>query len=650
MAVTPAEILAISEDLEGIYQRTVDDLLVNIARHFNISGWERTRYWEIKKLSEMGALTKESAAIIAKNTKMAPEEVEKAFLQVSEKACLDIDPQLKAAAAKGILQDPGTSAVTSPLMRQMVQGYVVQAVDTLNMVNTTMLQSTLLAYQKAVSTAVNEAMLQEAKEILEAGALEVVTGQETKVRAIRKAMDQMARAGIPGFYDKAGRGWSPDGYVAMVIRTTSHNAAIQATRIRQEEYGGGDIFQVSSHPGARPLCYPYQDKFFSWSGGPGQFEDGSGQTRYYENIKDSSYGEPAGLFGINCGHHPIPMIPGFSYPQDQIEETPEENKKEYEESQVQRQYERQVREAKRELEIAKATGDEDAIKAAKQKVAQEQAKVRDYTKQTGRVRRYDREQIGSKAATDYGMRDLRKDKVDEVVAPKPSKPSVLDREYKTATSEDYSNLGKAIRKQVPGSDQDLIQKHTKADGSPGGYVATNNYRYINTNLRHGRDIDSGVFDDDDIATIRALRGAIHAGELDQDYVVTRYVNASYLTEEFGVKQVGFRGTEEPISDMILKFSNTRRAVPAITEDLQTNVGKTHSDSGFLSASMQPDKNIMQDKAVLIRIHAPEGTHAYVPKNRRESEVIFGENTPRYIDSITFDESIDKWVIEEYIVE
>lgn len=442
MATTPAEILAISEDLEGIYQRTVDDLLVNIARHFNISGWERTRYWEIKKLSEMGALTKESAAIIAKNTKMAPEEVEKAFLQVSEKACLDIDPQLKDAAAKGILQDPGTSVRTSPLMRQMVQGYVVQATDTLNMVNTTMLQSTLVAYQKAVSTAVNEAMLQEAKEILEAGALEVVTGQETKVRAIRKAMDQMARAGIPGFYDKRGRGWSPDGYVAMVIRTTSHNAAIQATRIRQQEYGGGDIFQVSSHPGARPLCYPYQGKFFSWSSGPGEFTDGAGRTQHYDNINDSSYGEPAGLFGINCGHHPIPMIPGFSYPQEYEEQTPEENQKEYEESQVQRQYERQVREAKRELEIAKATGDEDAIKAAKQKVAKEQAKVKAYTEQTGRVRRYDREQIGSTAGNDYGMRDLRRQKVDQVVDPG---PKVSLDGIKGISDEDKKELAKMLQ-------------------------------------------------------------------------------------------------------------------------------------------------------------------------------------------------------------
>ena len=403
--LTPKDILEISEPIEAIYQRTVDDLLVNIARHFNISGWERTRYWEIKKLSELGALTKESAAIIAKNTGRAPEEIEQAFLQVSEKACLDIDPQLKDAAAKGILQDPGTSPTTSPLMRQMVQGYVDQATDTLNMVNSTMLESTLRAYQQAVQTAVNEAMVQEAKEILQAGALEVATGQETKVRAIRKAMDQMARSGIPGFYDSRGRAWAPDSYVSMVIRTTSHNAAIKAVQNRQREYGGGDIFQVSSHPGARPLCYPYEGKFFSWSEGPGEFVDGAGVTQHYDNINDSSYGEPAGLFGINCGHHPIPIIPGYSYPQDGPEQDEEENKKEYEESQKQRQYERQIREAKRNLAVAEATGDKEAAEAADKRVRNEQAKIRAYIKETGRVRRYDREQIGSTRDTDYGYRE-----------------------------------------------------------------------------------------------------------------------------------------------------------------------------------------------------------------------------------------------------
>ena len=410
MAIAPADILRISEPVEAIYTRTVDELLVNIAKHFKISGWERTRYWEIKKLSEMGALTEESVQIIASNTGMLPDEIRGAFLQVSEKACLDIDPQLRGAAEMGLLQDPGTTSSTSVLMRQMVQGYVDQATDTLNMVNSTMLDSTIAAYQRAIQTTVNEAMVEEAKEILESKALEVAIGQETRVRAIRKAMDQMARAGIPGFYDSRGRAWSPDGYVAMVIRTTSHNAAIKAIKNRQQEYGGGDIFQVSSHPGARPGCYPYQGKFFSWSSGPGTFRDGAGHEQRYDNIKDSTYGQPAGLFGINCGHHPIPIIPGYSYPQDGPEQDYDENKKEYEESQKQRQYERQIRDAKRDLEIAKATGDEAEIKAAKHQVSTEQAKIRKYIDETGRVRRYDREQVGTTKASDYGFREYMRER------------------------------------------------------------------------------------------------------------------------------------------------------------------------------------------------------------------------------------------------
>jgi len=392
--LTPKDILEISEPVEGIYQRTVDELLINIAKHFTVKGWERTRYWEIKKLSEMGALTEESVQIIAKNTGKLPDEIRKAFLQVSEKACLDIDPQLRKAAEEGILQDPGTDVTTSELMRDMIQAYVDQAVDKLNMTNQTMLESTRQVYQNAVIQVVNEEQLQEVKRILETQSLEVTTGQETRVRAIRKAMDQMSQNGLTGFYDRAGRQWSPEAYSAMVVRTTSHNAAVKAIQTRQKEFGGGDIFQVSSHPGARPLCYPYQGKFFSWNGGPGEFVDGAGQRHQYDNINDSSYGQAAGLFGINCGHHPIPMIPGFSYPQDGPVQDEAANRKEYEQSQVQRAYEREIRKAKRDLEIAKATHDDELVKDAQKRVKDEQARMRDFIAETGRVRRYDREQIG----------------------------------------------------------------------------------------------------------------------------------------------------------------------------------------------------------------------------------------------------------------
>lgn len=391
--LTPADILRISEPVEAIYTRTVDELLVNIARHFNVKGWERTRYWEIKKLSEMGALTEESVQIIARNTGKLPDEIRAAFLQVSERACLQIDPQLRAAADKGLLQDPGTTSTTSPLIRSTVQAYTDEAVDKMNMVNTTLLQSTRQAYLQGITTAVAEAQLLEAQAILDTQALAVSLGMETRVRAIRKAMDQMAAAGLTGFVDRAGRNWSPEAYAAMVVRTSSHNVYIKTIKDRQQEYGGGDIFQVSSHPGARPLCYPYQGKFYSWSAGPGEFKDGDGITRYYENITATSYGQAAGLFGINCGHHPIPIIPGFSYPQEYEEQTKAENDAEYEQSQIQRQYERNIRAAKQQREIAAATGDKEAEAKAAQKVLQEQARMRGFIKETGRARRYDREQI-----------------------------------------------------------------------------------------------------------------------------------------------------------------------------------------------------------------------------------------------------------------
>ena len=391
--LTPVDILKISEPVQMVYERTVDELLVNIARHFTVSGWERTRYWEIKKLAEMGALTEESVRIIAKNTGKLPDEIRAAFLQVSERACLQIDPELRRAAELGLLQDPETTGTTSPLIQATVRAYTEDAIDKMNLVNTTLLQSTRQAYLEGITTAVVEAQLLEAQQILNTQALAVSIGMETRVRAIRKAMDQMSAAGLTGFVDRAGRNWSPEAYAAMVVRTASHNVYIKTIKDRQEEFGGGDVFQVSSHPGARPLCYPYQGKFYSWSAGPGTFKDGDGIQRAYDNITETSYGQAAGLFGINCGHHPIPMIPGYSYPQEYEEQTKAENDEEYKESQIQRQYERNIRIAKREREIAAATGDKDAEKKAAQKVRREQERMRDFIDDTGRARRYDREQI-----------------------------------------------------------------------------------------------------------------------------------------------------------------------------------------------------------------------------------------------------------------
>lgn len=226
----------------------------------------------------------------------------------------------------------------------------------------------------------------------------------------------------------------------------------------------------------------------------------------------------------------------------------------------------------------------------------------------------------------------------QVEEPKQQKPI----EYQNPTSEDYSNLGKASRKNVSKEDQEQIFKH---DG--GGYVATHNYSTINSNLR--KDGYTGnQLTDDDKKTISALDRAISKTQTDKDYVFTRYVNADYLTNKFGVYQTGFHGEQVTISNMILDFGNSKKQVPRITQELQKLIGTDDIDSAFLSTSMLPDKNIMKSKSVLIKIKAPKGTDVYVPKNRKESECIFGRGVKRTIESVEFDEQQNKWIITEVI--
>jgi hypothetical protein len=174
----------------------------------------------------------------------------------------------------------------------------------------------------------------------------------------------------------------------MNIRTTVHNTYIQSIKTRQQEYGT-DVFQVSSHAGARPLCYPYQGKFYSWSGRNGEITLGDGKKYPFEPISVTSYGEAAGLFGINCGHVPYPMINNVSEPIQEDIPSEEENTREYQESQEQRLLERQIRNAKREVELLGDLAEEKDV----ERVKRAQARMREFIKETGRTRRYDREQI-----------------------------------------------------------------------------------------------------------------------------------------------------------------------------------------------------------------------------------------------------------------
>ena len=182
----------------------------------------------------------------------------------------------------------------------------------------------------------------------------------------------------------------------MDIRTTMANTAREAVFDRMDDYGD-DLYQVSHHDGARPLCYPWQGKVISREDRSREVTDGDGNKVHVYAQSETSYGEPAGLFGINCGHYPIPFIPDFSRIRPP-EQDKEQNDKEYAESQQQRKLERDYRNAKRDLNVAKAREDEEEIQKQKARVREARTKLNEFCDETGRSRRTNRERTPIKAS------------------------------------------------------------------------------------------------------------------------------------------------------------------------------------------------------------------------------------------------------------
>lgn len=376
----PLDPLKYSDPIVRVYEACVDELLVNLAKHFSLASIGRTGSWdyEVMMLSKLGAIRKETAAIIAKrvanNEPMVEEAVKTAMLDALE----EVEPELKQAAQDGLLHDADME-VTDGIQSQL-KSYSRQARNQLNLVNTVMLESTASAFRKGVYAAVDIVkQMDAAQDILNAQTGKVITGVATPQQALKAAVKAMSNAGITGFVDHAGRRWSAEAYVRMNIKTTVSNAANAGVMARNEQYGN-DIVWPRVNATARPGCYPWQGQLISMSNRARDVQDGSGKTRHVFAVSETTYGEPAGIWGINCHHGPMNVfIPGRSYVRG------EENKKEqaendrlYQLTQEQRRLERNVRYAKREAAMYDAAGDREAFEQAALKVKDANARLKSF--------------------------------------------------------------------------------------------------------------------------------------------------------------------------------------------------------------------------------------------------------------------------------
>ena len=369
--------MELAEECSDVLVAMEDDLLQNIAEY--LSGGRTdipATQWKIQQLASLGKLDKANIRTIAEYSGIAADMEEIAMTRSALKAVGEMDDGFGKLAADGIIS--GTEVPMEETALQTAAMYSKQAKDRLNKVNTVMRYFAKNTAAAAVYKAEELINKQQHLDTLNKAAGKVIMGAESRQTAVRQCIKEMSEKGIPAFVDAAGRQWSPEAYINMDVRTTCSNVAHEAQFTRMNDYGI-DLLEVDSHAGARPKCALDQGKIFSKSG----------KHKKYPAWSTSSYGEPDGILGINCGHHIYPYIEGVStqtyFPYDK-----EENDKLYKQKQEQRKLEREVRSAKREVSMLNAAGDKEGAKFAKERVKSRTAAYNAYCEKTGLPRKADR--------------------------------------------------------------------------------------------------------------------------------------------------------------------------------------------------------------------------------------------------------------------
>ena len=390
--MTALEALNLAAPIADAYMSVEERLLVRIARQLSLNDdhqLNEVSKWQLKQLAKHGLLRQDAHKIIAAGTKGIPGDVAETVRQA-------IDDTLAEDGIQNMWHDQKFSESAANSVRH----YRNQAKDVYNQVNTVMKYKAESTFVRAVNTVAEKWTQEQRREqseiankqdmlnILNSNTASVVSGAESRTKAVRTTIHEMAQKGIPAFVDKSGREWSPEAYVNMDIRATVKNTALEAQFSTMDSLGQ-DVFEVSSHPGSRPKCRPWQGKLISRSGKTTEITDINGRRHKVIPLSQTSFGEPDGLFGINCGHRPRGVSDGL-FRKSAVEYDDEEDKALYHKVCKQRELERKVRKSKTEADMLEAAGDTEGAKEVRRKMAEQNKALKSYCDSNGLKYRSDR--------------------------------------------------------------------------------------------------------------------------------------------------------------------------------------------------------------------------------------------------------------------
>ena len=384
----------LEEQVERIYVDMENELLLNIAKKLSagkpmeIDKWDEVtgqpiygsggvNEWQLERLKELNSLNEKNAKIIAKYSGKTVQEIKKVFDRAKEIGTETNKGILELGIKAGILNevDPRTE-------EEQVSGILSSAV-----------QEVLTTFNKQNNSLLASAG-DEYMDIINKVSSQVLAGTKTVEKAMQEAVSKLAEKGLTGFTAKNGARWSPEAYTKMVLRSNTQNTI---NHIQEEQMAlvGNDYWEISQHSGARPKCADDQGQIFSVSGNTEPIIDGRGKKIKVRSWSSSSYGQPDGILGINCGHSRHSFVPGLSIHRDNSIPR-SENDKAYIEKQRQRQYERTIRNKKREIAMLKQTKAEDSyIRMKQNSLSDTRKEYLEFLEKTGRTRITANEWIGS---------------------------------------------------------------------------------------------------------------------------------------------------------------------------------------------------------------------------------------------------------------
>ncbi|AMG50615.1 phage capsid protein [Enterococcus gallinarum] len=382
MTITPKQLEIEAAYVQGAYMSMEDEIMRILVRQLNkptrtTLTEDNVFRWKLEKMQQLNLLNQQSLQRIVQDTgNYTYGQLKRFIVDMGFEVISDLDKNLSKQTGK---EPPPRTEINNVMQSYFNQ----QWRDLDNHVNQTLIDTNYP----------NNPLAKMYQQVLNDTVAKIIGGAKTPQQALKEAIYAMVEKGVmTTFIDKAGREWSLERYVRMVLKATTHRV-YQDLRLKRGLEHGIVTALMSSHAAARPHCAHIQGGWVLLV----RTDEAPEELRHIASIYNHGYGEPDGTQGINCRHRLYIQIydPDLDFHMKQYD--PKQAIDNADLVAKQRRMEVAIRRAKRQLNAATIIDDKEDVQHFKQLIRKRQAALRAFISEHDQLLRrdYSREQVYS---------------------------------------------------------------------------------------------------------------------------------------------------------------------------------------------------------------------------------------------------------------